>query len=260
MSYETIRYEVADRVARVQLNRPEKHNAMNPQMVSELLDALEQAQADDQVSVVVLTGAGDRVFCAGGDLGGISQGQNEGSAPAERGGPNRLFETFAGLGKPIVGEMNGHALAGGLGLAAACDIVIAADDVRFGTPEINVGLWPMVVMSIISRSVGPKQALKLYMTGQQIEAREAVEIGLITEAVPRSELRSRVDELAGELAGKSPIVMRIGRDAYYEHRDMPFSQQLGYLTEQLAKVAATEDSKEGVRAFTEKRQPHYVGR
>jgi len=260
MNYETIRYEVTGRVARLELHRPEKHNAMNPQMVRELLDAFGSARMDPDVSVVVLTGAGDKVFCAGGDLGGISQRQEEGAAPAEQGGPQLLFETFSGLGKPIVGQINGHALAGGLGLATACDIVIAADDVRFGTPEINVGLWPMVIMATISRSVGPKQALKLYMTGQQIDAGEAVRIGLITEAVPRAELGARVNGIAGVLAEKSPVVMRLGRDAFYTQRDMPFAEQLSFLSDQLARVAATEDSKEGVLAFTEKRKPKYVGR
>ncbi|MCZ7526497.1 MAG: enoyl-CoA hydratase-related protein [Acidimicrobiia bacterium] len=258
--YETIRYEVRDRVARLELHRPEVRNAMSPTMIREILDALGRAKDDPGVGVVVLTGAGDKVFCAGGDLGGIGEGQAEGKGPAEEGGPRVLFETFAGLGKPIIGRLNGHAMAGGLGLACACDIVIAPDDVKLGTPEINVGLWPMVIMATISRNVGPKQALKLYMTGEPVTAEEAVRIGLVTEAVPRAELDARVDALAASLAEKSPIVMKLGRDAYYGHRDLPFAEQLDFLAGELNRVAATEDSQEGVRAFTEKRKPVYTGR
>ena len=258
--YETIRYGVRDGIARVELHRPEARNAMNPTMSRELLDALGAAKQSADARVVVLTGAGDKVFCAGGDLGGIGAGQAEGRAPAETGGPNALFEMFAGLGKPIIGRLNGHALAGGLGLACACDIVIAADDVKLGTPEINVGLWPMVIMATISRNVTPKQAMRLYMTGEPVSAQEAARIGLVTEVVPRFELDARVDALAENLAAKSPIVMRLGRDAYYAHRDLPFAEQLTYLTGQLAAVATTEDSREGVRAFMEKRAPNYTGR
>jgi len=257
--YETIRYEVRVRVARVELHRPEVRNAFSPQMARELVAALEAAKADPGVGVVVLTGAGDKVFCAGGDLGGISDRQAEGERPAEEGGPSLLFQTFARLGKPVIGRLNGHALAGGLGLACACDLVVAADDVKLGTPEVNVGLWPMVIMSVINRSVGPKQALKLYLTGEPITAAEAVRIGLITEAVPRGELDERVDALASTIASKSPAVLKLGRDAFYAQRDLPFADQLTYLTEQLAAVAATEDSAEGIKAFLEKRPPSWVG-
>ncbi len=259
-SYEAIRVDVGDGVARIELHRPEARNAMNPTMIRELLAALGAAKDDPAVRVVVLTGAGDKAFCAGGDLGGIGAGQDEGRAPAEAGGPNVLFETFAGLGKPIIGRLNGHALAGGLGLACACDILVAADDVKLGTPEVNVGLWPMVIMATISRNIGPKHALKMYMTGDPIDAHEAARIGLVTEAVPRAELDARVDELAAKLAAKSPIVMRLGRDAFYAQRDMAFSEQLAFLTDGLAAVAATEDSREGTRAFIEKRPPAFVGR
>ncbi len=259
-AYETIRYEVADRVARVELHRPEVRNAMSPEMARDLVAALEEAKADPGVGVVVLTGAGDKVFCAGGDLGGISDRQAVGDRPAEAGGPSLLFQTFARLGKPLIGRLNGHALAGGLGLACACDIVVAADDVKLGTPEVNVGLFPMVIMSVISRSVGSKQALKLYFTGEAISAAEAARIGLVTEVVPRAELDTRVGELAASIAQKSPAVLRIGRDAFYAQRDMDFPDQLDFLTEQLAAVAATEDAAEGIKAFLEKRPAVWVGR
>ncbi len=259
-SYETIRYEVRERVARVELHRPEVRNALSPEMARELIEALGAAKGDPDVVVVVLTGAGDKVFCAGGDLGGISERQAVGGRPTEAGGPSLLFQTFAQLGKPLIGRLNGHALAGGLGLACACDLVVAADDVKLGTPEVNVGLWPMVIMSVISRSVGSKQALKLYLTGEPVSAADGVRIGLITEAVPRAELDDRVDALASSIASKSPAALHLGRDAYYAQRDLPFAEQLEFLTEQLAAVAATEDAAEGIRAFLEKRPPVWVGR
>jgi enoyl-CoA hydratase/carnithine racemase len=258
--YGTIRYTVTDQVATIELHRPEVRNAMNAQMSAELLDSLGAARTDPDVRVVVLTGAGDKVFCAGGDLGGIGERQSHGEAPADSAGPSALFQAFAQLGKPLIGRLNGHAMAGGLGLACACDIVIAADDIKLGTPEVNVGLWPMVVMSVISRSIGPKQAMLLYLSGEPVDARHAARIGLITEAVPRDQLDGRVDALGAALATKSPAVMRLGRDAFYATRDMPFGDQLSYLTAQLARVAETEDSKEGVRAFVEKRAPRYTGR
>lgn len=257
--YDTLRVTDRGHVRTVELHRPEVRNAMSPAMVSELLAAFAAAKADDAVRVVVLTGAGEKVFCAGGDLGGIGERQSDGGAPAKAGGPTALFRSFTELGKPILGRLNGHAMAGGLGLACACDLVIAADDVKLGTPEVNVGLWPMVIMSVISRSVTPKQALKLYLTGEPVDAARGVELGLITEAVPRARLNERVDELTSVLAAKSPAVARLGRDAYYATRDLDFIAQLDHLTGQLAAVAATEDSKEGVRAFTQKRAPVFTG-
>lgn len=259
-NYVSIRYRIDDGIARIELNRPDVRNALNPEMLAELLDALTRVRTDEQARVLVLTGAGERAFCAGGDLGTLKGRQADGHAPVEQGGPGRLFDAFAALGKPVIGRLNGHAIAGGLGLACACDIVVAADDVKLGTPEVNVGLFPMVIMALISRSVGPKQALKLYFTGEPVTAAEAARMGLITEAVPRAELDARVEHMARAIAGKSPAVLRLGRDAYYAQRDMDYPAQLAYLTERLAAVAATEDSNEGVRAFAENRTPVWVGR
>jgi enoyl-CoA hydratase/carnithine racemase len=261
--YEAITYDVTDHVARVTLNRPEARNALNDQMTEELLDALGRAKADDEVRVIVLTGAGDKAFCAGADLGGLgAQLHDDADAeddPIRASAPYRLFTTFPGLGKPIIARLAGHAIAGGLGLAVSCDIVIAADDVKLGTPEVNVGLWPMMIMAIINRNVAPKQAFKLYYTGQTVTAREAVEIGLITEAVSRDALDGRVGEVARTIAAKSPIGLRMGRDAFFAIDGRPLHDQVAHLLERLRVLAGTDDAAEGITAFLEKRTPHFTG-
>lgn len=260
--YQAITYEVADHIARITLNQPERRNALSDRMVAELLDAFDRVKADPQARVIVLTGAGDKAFCAGGDLSTMGRfPDGDGAAPRiEDSAPYRLFTSFADLGKPIIARLAGHALAGGLGLACACDLVIAAEDVKLGTPEVNVGLWPMMIMAVINRNVAPKRAFKLYYTGEPISAREGAEIGLVTEVVPRERLDARVDELAGVIAAKSPIGLRLGRDAFYAIQDLPFRDQVKYLLEQLGAVIATEDAREGIAAFLEKRTPRFTGR
>lgn len=278
MGYETVTYEVGAHIARITLNRPEARNALNDQMTGELLDALDTAKTDDDVRVIVLTGTGDRAFCAGADLGGLGRAQHSGGPVAgpvagvtsrtEEGGGDairdsavyRLFTAFPRLGKPVIGRLAGHAIAGGLGLAVSCDLVIAADDVKLGTPEVNVGLWPMMIMAIINRNVAPKQAFKLYYTGQTITAREGREIGLVTEVVPRAELDARVEELARTIAAKSPLGLRMGRDAFFAIEGRPLDEQVAHLLGRLVELAGTDDAKEGIAAFLEKRAPDFQGR
>jgi enoyl-CoA hydratase/carnithine racemase len=265
VAYETIDYTVAEHVARITLNRPAARNALSDAMVEELLDAFERVRSDTDVRVVVLTGAGDKAFCAGADLSGMGRTQGEGGLVAGYGGvresaPFRLFTAIPDLGKPIIARLAGHAIAGGLGLAVSCDIVIAADDVKLGTPEVNVGLWPMMIMAIINRNVAPKQAFKLYYTGQTITARQGAEIGLVTEAVPRADLDARVDELALTIAAKSPIGLAMGREAFFAIEGLPLRDQVAHLLDRLVVLAGTDDAKEGVSAFLEKRPPHFTGR
>jgi enoyl-CoA hydratase/carnithine racemase len=263
--YETIAYDVTDHVARITLNRPEARNALNERMTEELLDVLDRAKAADDVRVIVLTGAGDKAFCAGADLGGLGAQLSEpvegdGGDLLRESGPYRLFTAVPRLGKPIIARLAGHAIAGGLGLAVACDLVIAADDVELGTPEVNVGLWPMMIMAIINRNVPPKQAFKLYYTGRHVTAREGVELGLITEAVPRDRLDARVGELAAAIAAKSPIGLRMGRDAFFAIDRLPFDDQVAFLLGRLRALAGTDDAAEGVTAFLERRPPRFTGR
>jgi enoyl-CoA hydratase/carnithine racemase len=270
-----VTYEVAGSVARITLNRPRSRNALSAEITSGLLHALGRADSDDSVRVVVLTGAGDRAFCAGGDLsslGALGRAGEHGDGAAEQdatdgqsgtggeGGPDRLFHVLREFGKPLIARLAGHALGGGLGLAVSCDIAIAADDVKLGTPEINAGLWPMMIMAVLGRNIAPKQAFRLYYTGEPVRGAEAVQIGLLTEAVPRDRLDQRVDEVAATIAAKSPAALRMGRAAFFEIDGKPFGEQVSYLFGKLAELAATEDAQEGITAFLEKRPPRFTGR
>ncbi len=263
MPYSEILYEVRGPVARITLNRPEKRNPLGPVTIGELLHALDAARQDDAVRVIVLTGAG-KVFSAGGDLSSMGSGgtplQSPGSGSTKPGTFVDLNLALTRVGKPTIAMVNGHALAGGLGLVVACDLAIAADDAQLGTPEINVGLWPMMIMATIFRNVPRKRGLELIMTGDKISAAQAAELGLITRAVPRDALDAEVETLAQKLASKSPLVMRLGLEAFYRVQDLELEPALQLLQTQLMAVLATEDAREGLTAFLEKRAPQWKGK
>jgi len=254
-------YEVADAVARVTINRPERRNSMSYGVMRGLLESLRDARADDSVRVVVLAGAGDKAFCAGADLTGIAENASAAEVHEGRGILADVFRAMYGLGKPTIARVRGYALAGGFGLALACDYVIASDDSKFGTPEVDVGLWPYMITVPILRSMPPKKALELMSTGRRVSAAEAERIGFVSRVVPAAELDSTVDELAATLASKSPLIMRWGRDSFYRVLEMPDSDDaLAYLQNMLTITTTTEDAAEGVLAFIEKREPHWKGR
>jgi enoyl-CoA hydratase/carnithine racemase len=257
-----VTYEVSASIARVTINRPERRNAMSYGVMQGLRDAMARARDDTDVRVVVLTGAGDRAFCAGADLGGGGIGDNAGAAAAHdgRGLLADLFREMWALGKPIIARVRGFALAGGFGLACACDFIIASDDAQFGTPEINVGLWPYMITVPLLRSMSPKKVLELMTTGRRVDAAEAERIGFVNRVVEVEQLDAAVDELATQLASKSPVIMRWGRDAFYRVLDMDADDALAYLQTMLTITTLTEDSAEGVAAFAEKRVPEWKGR
>jgi enoyl-CoA hydratase/carnithine racemase len=207
-----------------------------------------------EVRVVVLTGAGT-VFSAGGDLSAMQ-------APAS--GPRAslvdLLLAMHELGKPIIAMVNGPALAGGLGLMVACDLVVAADTATFGTTEIAVGLWPMMITAEITRSVGRKTALEMMLTGRKLDAREALACGLVTRVVPAAELEAETARLAAELAERSPAALALGLRAFYRSQDMAFEPQLRHLEAELGRVLALEDAAEGISAFLAKRKPVWKGK
>jgi enoyl-CoA hydratase len=255
-----VRYEVAGPVARATIDRRERRNAMSFGVMEGLRDAVARAKADDAVRVLVVTGAGEKAFCAGADLGsgGISEGAS--AAHDGRGMLAELFRDLWRLGKPTIARVRGYALAGGFGLALACDFVIASDDAQFGTPEVNVGLWPYMITVPLLRSMPPKRVLELMMTGRRVDAVEAARIGFVTRVVPVGELDGAVDELAATLASKSPLILRWGRESFYRVLDMDPDDALAYLQAMLTVTSASEDTAEGVAAFAEKREPKWKGR
>src|SRR4029079_8615716 len=260
MAYEQLLYDVSDGVATVTLNRPEQRNALSNQMLGELVDAMERARDDDDVRAVVLTGAGEKVFCAGADLGGFAA-----DAPlvAKHFSSDRFLEFFRlmpRLGKQCLCSASGHVLAGGMGLALSCDLVIAREGITFGTPEINIGAFPYMIMSIIYRNVPRKKVNEMMLLGERLSAEQAVEYGLANKVVPAGEFDGAVSDWAGKLASKSPVLMRLGHDAMYRQQDMAVDDALEFLRSQLSLTFSTEDIVEGVTAFFEKRDPQWKGR
>lgn len=260
MSESEVLYEVGGAIARVTINRPERRNSMSYGVMQGLRDAVAAAKADDAVRVLVLTGAGDKAFCAGADLGGIAENAGAAAAHEGRGLLADLFREMWDLGKPTIARVRGFALAGGFGLALACDVVIAADDAQFGTPEVNVGLWPYMITVPMLRSMPSKTVLELQMTGRRVGAEEAQRIGFVSRVVPVDELDTAVDEFASALASKSPLVLRWGRDAFYRVLEMDADAALDYLQGMLTIHTQSEDAAEGVAAFAEKRAPEWKGR
>ena len=257
--YSTILYDGGHPVATLTLNRPDKRNPIGPATLGEMVHALTAAQADSRVRVIVLTGAG-KVFSAGGDLAQLSGQRGE---TADQAPPRSLVEflTFMHeLGKPVIAKVNGHALAGGLGLVVACDLAIASDEATFGTTEIRVGLWPMMISAEISRAVGRKVALDLMLTGRRVAASEAVAMGLVNRAVAAADLDRETQALAESIAAHSPATMALGLRSFYRSADMEWGPALAYLEGQLAQVLSLEDAREGLAAFLAKREPVWKGR
>ena len=260
MELTSVLYEVEDAVATVTLNRPEQRNALSPDLLRELTWVLEQARTDDAVRAVILTGAGDKAFCAGADLGGFAADAGEIARHEGRGLFVDVFTACERLGKPLIGCINGHALAGGFGLALCCDLLVASDNATFGTPEIKVGVWPMMIMSIVVRNLGRKRAMQLFMSGERIDAATALQWGIVNRVAPQSQARTETLEWAKQIGSWSPLVMRLGRDAFYATDGMDFDSALRYLQAQLTVVSLSEDFREGVMAFLEKRSPNFTGR
>jgi enoyl-CoA hydratase/carnithine racemase len=261
MTFTTLRYDVsATGVATIALDQPDTRNALSDELLAELEQALLAVRDDDAVRCVIITSTHEKVFSSGGNLGGFAS-----DAPLvhkhfaiER--FPRVFTLLGQLGKPSICAANGHVLAGALGLALACDLIIAKNTARFGTPEINVGVFPFMIMALIYRNVGRKKTNELLLLGEQIPAAEAERIGLINRAVAPEEFDAAVADWAQSLARKSPVLMRMGKDAMFRQMDMAFADALDFLRAQLTIAFSTEDIVEGVTAFFEKRDPVWQGR
>lgn len=253
-------YEAADGVARITIDRPDRRNAINPEVVRGIASGLDDALGDSSVKAVVLTGAGDKAFCAGGDLGGMSEADGKVGEHFMRSEVGELFTKMRGSPLPIVARVNGHALAGGFGLMLACDLVIAANDAQIGTPEVNIGLWPFMISAIIQRDVPRKVALEMMLTGRRMPVSEGERWGFVNSVVSRGELDGAVDELTSELVSKSPLIVGLGKRSFYRAEDMDTEGALSYLAGMLTVCLSSEDTVEGVTAFIQKRAPEWKGR
>ena len=258
-TFEQVLLSVEKHVATLTLNRPEQRNPLSAIMLRDLAAAFRWCRAEEDVRVVVLTGAG-RVFCAGADLTSFDSEMSALERYRSRDLFVELFILMAELGKPIVGRINGHALAGGLGLACACDLLVAVDTATFGTPEIHVGIWPMMIQAILTRSIPRKVLLEMEMLGDRWTATHLQSIGVINRVVGHELLDPTVAEIADALAKKSGVALRLGRDSFYRQEDMDFRAALHYLHGQFLLVSQTEDSREGIKAFFEKREPDFKGK
>jgi enoyl-CoA hydratase/carnithine racemase len=260
VSNETVRYDVSDGVATIALDQPDTRNALSNELLTGLIGAFELAAADDAVRCVVLTSTHDKVFSAGGSL---DQFAADVPLVHKHFGTERfprLFKMIMGLGKPTLCAANGHVLAGALGVALACDLIVAKESATFGTPEINVGVFPFMIMALIYRNVPRKKVNEMLLLGERMSAEAAREAGIVNRVVPDAEFDAAVDDWAKKLASKSPVLMKLGKDAMYRQLDMPFEDALDFLRSQLSLAFTTEDIQEGVKAFFEKREPQWTGR
>ena len=260
VSTDVVRYEVSERIATITLDDPETRNSLSPALLEGLLDSLARAREDDEVGVVVLASSHEKVFSSGANLGAFG-----GDAPLidRYAGTKRFVEVFKAvgeLGKPSIVAANGHVLAGSLGIALACDLIIAREGAGFGTPEINVGLFPFMIMALIYRNVPRKKTNEMLLLGERLSAEEAHEAGIVNRVVAAEDFDEAVHDWAAKLASKSPVVMRLGKDAMWRQMDMPLAEALDYLCSQLTIELGTEDAIEGVTAFFEKREPEWKGR
>jgi enoyl-CoA hydratase len=258
--FETLQYGASDGIATITLDQPETRNALSNQLLGELIDAFHAARDDEHVRSVVLTSSHETVFSSGANLAGFAADVPLVHRHLGTGRFLELFRLIGELGKPTICAANGHVLAGSLGIALACDLVIAREGATFGTPEINVGAYPFMIMALIYRNLPRKKANELLLLGERIDAHEAERIGIVNKVAPADQFDAAVRDWASKLASKSPLIMRLGKDAMFRQQDMALADALDYLRSQLTIAMSTEDIVEGVTAFFEKREPEWKGR
>lgn len=257
---EPIRTDLRDSVQWIEIHRPEQRNAINDEVARSIAAALRAAGKNQEIRAVVLTGAGDKAFCAGGDLRSDRSGPFDVDPSRPRNAVIELFQEFERCELPTIARVNGHALAGGMGLVCACDLAVAADTAKLGVPETGIGLFPMMILPYLQRTMPRRQLLEWCITGAVWSAEEAFEAGLLNYVVSAEELDAKVDWLLGRIRDKSPSAIRLGKMAFHALEDMTLPQAFEYAQLMLPMMAQTEDAREGFRAFLEKRSPRWTGR
>jgi enoyl-CoA hydratase/carnithine racemase len=258
-TYQKLKQSDAGAVRTLSLSNPARKNAIGILMVNELLHALKEAEADANVRVVLLTGEGE-VFSVGGDFSQMSSAETDGASVPMNGDFSQLLQAMLSFEKPLIARIAGPAMGGGFGLAAACTLAVAEEGSVLGTPEINVGLFPMMIMAVLARVVSKKRLLEMMLLGQKLTAKEALSLGVLSRVVPRSELDAQVAELAEQLSSKSPVAIKLGLRAFRKQEDATVAEALPMLRDALAEVLATDDAREGLSAFLEKRKPVWTGK
>lgn len=245
----------------ITLNRPERRNAINAEVIGIVREAVATAPQDSDLRAIVLTGAGEKAFCAGADLGPTVQG---GAFDIDYSHPRHyvvdLLRVMEACTLPIVARANGHALAGGFGILCACDFAIGVDDARFGTPESGIGVAPMMILGHLMRVLPRRKALELCITGELVTAAQALEMGALSYVVPRAELDAKVEWLLGRIVDKSPSAIRLFKQGFHAMQDMSLPEALEYAQLMIAMMTSTQDAREGRLAFQEKRPPRWTGR
>jgi enoyl-CoA hydratase/carnithine racemase len=257
---EPVLYALADGVATITLNEPSTRNALSPEVLAALIAAFERARDEEQVRAIVLASSHETVFSSGANLGGFAMDTPLVHRHFGTEAFVRLFKLIGEVGKPSLVAASGHVLAGALGIALACDLIVAKEEATFGTPEINVGAFPFMIMALIYRNVPRKKANELLLLGERWSAHEALAAGLVNRVVPAGEFDTTVAKWSAKLASKSPVIMRLGKEAMRRQLDMPLDDALDYLRAQLTLATSTEDIVEGVTAFFQKREPEWKGR
>jgi enoyl-CoA hydratase/carnithine racemase len=247
-------------VIRATIDRPDERNAMNENVIQGL-SAVFDAADDGPARVVVIRGAGG-TFCSGGDLKSMASSIGQDSQAYREGfaGLSNLMEQMVETGALIVAAVEGYCLAGGMGLAGACDMILVTEEATFGTPEVGIGFFPAQALVPIMRTVTEKQGLKLLFTGEHIDAEKAHDIGFTTDVVPAEDFETELDSLVDDLASSSPVMIEMGKEAYYTQRDMDFGEALSYMREIIALIAMSEDTEEGINAFLMDEEPEWSGR
>jgi enoyl-CoA hydratase/carnithine racemase len=245
------------------INREDKRNALNQNVITGLIDAIDLLTQDPKTRLIALTGMGEKAFCAGADLSSddlISANTSDKLFEDHKGRKHlsSLFLKMWECHKPIVAAVRGYAIAGGFGLACACDLIYASSDAQFGASEVKVGLWPYIITVPILNSLSPKKAFELMVTGRKITADEALELGIVNKVTKPEQLEDEIQSLGIEIAQGAPIAIGLGKESFYNALNMDKYQALEYLRSMLSFTLQTQDAKEGINAFLEKRKPRWI--